>query len=650
MRPENLDKLIEHLQAQPSRDLDERIDTLLDSHPRIVSMGVRRRAIRSWTARLAVAAAVILAILVGMPLFNGDGGNVWARALENTRKISNYTFRLTRIERSPDPGQSGGIVQTDDTWYVSAQQGLYIEHHAVGEHDCDRVFYELPDSNEWIKVYPATQEYERGPRASSFGFEMPQELPKEAVLSLLGSDYIELGTKTADGRVLMGVRNGRIPDGASEDVAQWDNELWFDRDTMLLASREHSVLYKGSGTWHVTKQDQFRYNMEFPAHVFNPKIPEGYAPTIVNGLRLLLELAGGKYPWSLDELTIRQTFGDRAKVQRTIETLAPPSGKYGYDGLMRAARFFNGVVRESPEFAYFGNRVTAKDGNRVLMYWGGPERPYQVIWGDLRMETLSKDQLIECCHTVGDFGCLLDFLEKDDGTRTAALAAAIGEVGDRSAICALLRHADSWQGPPADNPFPGAIDAICRREAQQNPSQDLMIGRLVYANGRSVTRGLICIDSRLEGADQHGYFALEVPHSDPPTVCLGYALVRMGANARLFFWSKQDQPGSLTIVLDWASTVCGRVLDPNGSPQSSLNIGLTARPGQDAGRTWPDGVQTKTDAEGRFSFENVPIGAPLELVIENPNTAAGPLRVRIDDLASEENRDLGDLVVHGSEE
>jgi hypothetical protein len=639
MRPGNIDKLIRHLEAQPSDELDRRIDGLVDARPAVVPMGLWTKTRRQRVAGLAVAALVLLAVLIGVPLFNGDGGNVWARALDNARRIGNYSFRRTTSVKSLEAEPAEGDMDTTEDWYVSPEQGVYIECHVGGEVGYDYRSYHLYDSNEVITVYPATQEYERwrGVALQRMG------APREAALWLLQDDYVQLGTRTVDGRVLTGIGNRRMPKWAAPDIAEWHEEIWFDAQTMLLAANERSVVSRDPNRLYVTRQEQFRYGVEFPPRLFAPDLA-GYTPTIVNGLRLFAELADGTYPWSLDESSIRQKLGTRAQVEEAIAARQPPSGRYGYEGLMRAARFAI-TARLSRDFAYFGNRVTPEDGNLVLMYWGDPERDYQVLWGDLRLETLSKDQLIARCYVAGDSGCLLDFLEKDDGTRVPALAADLGGMGDRSVIPALLRHADQWEGPPADNPFLPAIEAIRRREQQRNPSEDCVTGRLVYVNGRAVTRGWIRMDARTEHADQDGYFAIVVPQGDSRTPHLGYADTRFGAVARLFFWTKGEQPDSLTIVLEWASTVRGRVLDEDGTPRGGVSVGLTAHPGEGAGESWPSGSRTKTDAEGRFVFENVPVGAPLELLVENPARTGGPLRVRLADIIPDEKRDLGDIVV-----
>ncbi|MEN6423960.1 MAG: carboxypeptidase-like regulatory domain-containing protein [Phycisphaerales bacterium] len=648
MRPENLDKLIEHLQAQPSRDLDERIDALLDSRPTVVEARVWRRTARNRIAGVAVAAVVLLAVLIGIPLFNGDSNNVWARAFENTRKIGNYSFRHVRIEKNDGPEGSGVAVTTEEIWSVSTEQGVRIEGHANGQRDPAGTTYILYDSNEIIKVCPATREIERWPGHGSLRMGTPREM----TLWLLEGDYVELGSRTVDGRVLVGIENRRnsgSPPG-HDDVEGWRQEIWFDKGTKLPAIIQVSFRSKSTGVFHEVLTDEFRYDVEFAPGLFTPGIPEGYTPAGINGLRLSAELAGGKYPSYLSMEAVERELGGRTQVEEAIRTTMPPSGKYGYESIERAVNYFSRAVRSVHDSAYYGDRVTAADANQVLMYWGDPCQPCEVVWGDLRMETLSREQLIESCYAAGDHRCLVDLLEKGRSAQIPLLAACLGEVGDLSSIPALLRHADLQQDTPIADVFRNAVEAIRLRAEQRNPSSTVVLGRLFYANGRSVSHGCVHIGTARASADRDGYFVMMAPCGDPLVEQVGYAHRTLGANARLFRWAKASAPACLTITLDWTCTVTGRVVNRAGEPLAGVNVGLCPHPRETAGQNWPEGNQTKTDAEGRFSFENVPIGAPLGLIVENPNTAAGPHRVRIDDLASDENRDLGDIVVHGSEE
>ena len=106
MRPEDASRLFRHLEIQPSNRLDQRIDELLDSLPKAPPVGLWRRAMQNRVTRLALAAAVLMAVVIAAPWFNGDKSNVWAHALDNARNIGDYAFRSIRTEKSLDPQQS----------------------------------------------------------------------------------------------------------------------------------------------------------------------------------------------------------------------------------------------------------------------------------------------------------------------------------------------------------------------------------------------------------------------------------------------------------------------------------------------------------------------------------------------------------------
>ncbi|MCP4256968.1 MAG: carboxypeptidase regulatory-like domain-containing protein [Planctomycetes bacterium] len=642
MKLTDIDKLIKCLEAQPSSQLDERVDALLGSLPVTVLPRTRRTILQSRTTRLALAAVVLLAVIVGIPEFIKESGNsrLWARALKNTRNLGNYSFKYTRIERDLGIQEDERGSQETAMWYVWKDRGIVIERYTHGE--LDHKTYVLYGSDELILVYPTTKEYERRPLLSSYR----SETPKEMALWLLDGNYTELGEKTINDRVYVGIENRRDPDTLPEGVDKWHQEIWFDTETLLPASMEISFVNRDSNSSCMIQQNQFQYGVEFHADLLDPHIPDNYMRTVVGGLRLFSELKGGKYPRILDRLVIKQEVGDRAEVESAIEVNSPLSGNYGYDALMRTVNFYYMVVSKSRDFVYYGDRVTAKDSNRILLYWWNNfGQDYQVIWGDLRVESLTKDQLIDRCYLAGDSVALLDILEKDDGKNIPAIAEYLEQIGEVSSISALLRHADRWYDRETDNPFMKTVEAIRQRQERQNPLVTLVAGRLLYANGKSVTNGLIRIGTHLVSSDRDGYFVMTVPLDDSHTEHLGYAFKWTGTNARLFLWRKADQLGSLTVVLEWASSIQGRVVNQEGAPQNNIVVGLSTRLGGEAGRMWPDGNRTRTDARGHFIIEKVPTGASLELIIENPDESHKPVRVPIDEIEPEHQYDMGDIVL-----
>jgi hypothetical protein len=57
--------------------------------------------------------------------------------------------------------------------------------------------------------------------------------------------------------------------------------------------------------------------------------------------------------------------------------------------------FYMTLVQEKKEPAYYGDVVGPKDANQVLMRWKVSDSEYRVIYGDLRVETVTAEKLAE---------------------------------------------------------------------------------------------------------------------------------------------------------------------------------------------------------------------------------------------------------------
>ncbi len=268
MRLNDVDRLIQRMEAEPSEDLDRRIQTLLDAQPTAMPASGWRRAVRSRTARFGVAAAVLLAVALSLPFFNGDRSNVWAQALEDASKIRNYSYRVVITQKAPGPPEMETVIE-NAVYYISVGYAVVIENYVKGELEC-RSYYRR-DSNDVVAIYPATKEYERRPRVAYH-----DETPGEMAKWVLTGNYVELGEKTVDGRVLVGLTLRRAPSGLPEYITNWHQEIWFDRETKLPVAGQTSGTDTRSGVSWVTRQDQYRFGVEFPAHFFEPKISADY--------------------------------------------------------------------------------------------------------------------------------------------------------------------------------------------------------------------------------------------------------------------------------------------------------------------------------------------------------------------------------------
>lgn len=114
---------------------------------------------------------------------------------------------------------------------------------------------------------------------------------------------------------------------------------------------------------------------------------------LIKGLGVFLELSGGQYPSSLDTKTVLKQSDDLAKNKDWTPNNKETKQK-GRD-LFFAAAFYEKLVRERKDVAYYGDRVTLEDSNKVLMRWKISDDKYRVIFADLSKKTVTTEELAE---------------------------------------------------------------------------------------------------------------------------------------------------------------------------------------------------------------------------------------------------------------
>lgn len=120
---------------------------------------------------------------------------------------------------------------------------------------------------------------------------------------------------------------------------------------------------------------------------------------VIRGLGVWLELLDGRYPDSLEP---------KAAIKQSDPLL---SAKYGnmnalnedkkkeleektYD-LFFASAFYDKLVREKKDVAYYGDKVAVEDSGKVLMRWKISGDKYRVVFGDLRRDSVTAEKLAE---------------------------------------------------------------------------------------------------------------------------------------------------------------------------------------------------------------------------------------------------------------
>jgi hypothetical protein len=214
-----------------------------------------------------------------------------------------------------------------------------------------------------------------------------------------------LGTKTINGKEVLGfvIEAKKIdPDSGPGTV-----EVWIDTQSSLPA--EVRIEMKDSQVPTTLQMVDFQWNVELDAKLFDPTPPKGYTDAtpeppkleeqvrkISEGLKLYSETSGGHYP------RVKIVYGDvlRDEMLRMGGFLGRLTdnqiGDDRYARIMQATRglgMLSMIIRNNPDAAYFGRTIGPQDKDKVLLRWKLDNGRYQVMYGDLREETVTAERL-----------------------------------------------------------------------------------------------------------------------------------------------------------------------------------------------------------------------------------------------------------------
>ena len=200
---------------------------------------------------------------------------------------------------------------------------------------------------------------------------------------------------------------------AENDHADSQMRMWLDPLTSLPVRVDLEGLGPKEGD--VSRLENFHWGIQ-EAHLFDTTIPPGYAklPTkdfqadeitsyVVFGLMTFAKYNNGVYP------TVKYVYGDeqgealRKRMEMDDQTQGwrqpvkgQPWDKTKADEFAHGSygmSWINSLQREQPEFKYNGKSVTRRNPAKVLLRWKRRDGRYQVIFGDLKTETVSADRL-----------------------------------------------------------------------------------------------------------------------------------------------------------------------------------------------------------------------------------------------------------------
>jgi len=415
------------------KDALERLEKIRQDRLAGARPNVRSIIMKSPITKLATAAIVAIACLIGLSLWRGtESGIALADVVARMEKVKAYRFtyiaQWSKKVTGEDPNKPYNF-ETHVTWLISEEYGRKATSEQTdpnGESTFDES-YILPYKKTDISIDPKRKKYTRTEVDDRWAEGWREGNPALLTKDILKVKYEGMGRSTIDGIEVEGFRTTDpigIKTSGRESKIQADQKLWVDVKTRLPVRYDATYVYfyqkeNKKEYSHFVVYD-FQWDVPVDAADFEPVIPDDYTgtlikypahvteETVIQGLKLLVELLGKypEYPKDIGDV------GDT--VLRLVEESETPAAmrlKEEIKGLTEDeinnklvdflmpirgdALFYLRLQLDRKDPAYYGKTVTPKDADKVLIRWKVSDNEYRVIFGDLHAETVTSAKLRE---------------------------------------------------------------------------------------------------------------------------------------------------------------------------------------------------------------------------------------------------------------
>jgi len=390
------------------------------------NISIWRIIMKNPITKLAVAAVVVIACLIGISFWRTSGSGIaLADVLARIEKVKAVKYKWTwTMDGHIAPGKPYHS-EIRATSLDSREYGTKSNYEALdpnGEDSPSAEKYDLPQKKTRIIIHPTQKIYMRQELKDADVEQRQQENiardPFTLLKGILKTKYESLGRSTIDGVEVAGFRttdpNLLINRGKNQ---QADIKILVDVKTLLpvrydcLTSAEVDEM--GDRLFQHFVMHDFQWDVSVdPAEFEPPSIPDGYKvqdifpdlaneETAIQGLKQCVELLG-KYPERIGFSYLWSGFKKSEtpaalRLKEEIKGLTELEKDFKKMDALKPMRFLNKFYLglASKDSAYYGKTVTPKDADKVLMRWKVSDNEYRVIFGDLRAETVTTEKLAE---------------------------------------------------------------------------------------------------------------------------------------------------------------------------------------------------------------------------------------------------------------
>jgi hypothetical protein len=431
---DSLRKLIHNSIVETSVQTDQRI--LKDALERLEKVrqdrlagarpNVWRLIMKTPITKLATAAVVIIACLIGLSFWRTTGSGIaLADVLARIEQVKAYRFQSNTKMTGEDPNKPYSSEERI-TFLISQEYGWKNKIEQLDPNGGESTFeewYRLLDKKTMIHILHKQKKYTRTEWDDRWGEQLQKLDPSTWTKRILKYKYESIGRSIVDGIEVEGFQT-TDPNwlGNRKNKVEVDVKMWVDVKTRLPVRYDFTYAYfdqmgNKKERQHVVMHD-FQWDVPVDAAEFEPVIPDDYTgrvvkypahiteETAIQGLKLLVELLG-KYPENIFDLdaTVLLRLAEKSETPAAMRLKEEMKGLTDdeisnklVDFLMPIrglGRFYGLLQWDKKDPAYYGKIVTPKDADKVLMRWKVSDNEYRVIFGDLHAETVTAEKLAE---------------------------------------------------------------------------------------------------------------------------------------------------------------------------------------------------------------------------------------------------------------
>jgi hypothetical protein len=370
-------------------------------------MTIGMTIMKSPLTKLASAAAIIIVVYLVLYVTNGaDVTNVaLGEVLKNvkTKKYFTYRHKVKSKTNAGTPEETSK--ETDRITYISTEYGL--RHDVYEDGQLTGILYTPSTGLDITYVRPATKQYSIATMSEEYMKQETQVSPSGLIEEFMSHKYTNLGRKTIDGVEAEGIEINEPGFYGFKDAAV--ARLWIDIQTNLPLKMEIEGVRGATKTTVITYD--YNWDAKLDPSIFQVNIPDDYTmfkeKVAIEGLKQCIEFFSSY-------ITIDESKRPTLVVLSALEKSSTPAAlrlKEDIVGLTEAdklkkvrsagrsviefLRFYRGLVRHKQDPAYYGKTVGPKDVDKLLLRWKLNDGHYRVIFGDLKVKTVTVKELVE---------------------------------------------------------------------------------------------------------------------------------------------------------------------------------------------------------------------------------------------------------------